>query len=103
MAGIPCVSHAEFYKTRRTLPIPRKWTETLTDVISGALMAAAAETPSSFQNPIFLVVWLIVGFVGLVFGVIASSLARRRMRDQVPARRDVRPLSPLQVELLNAA
>ena len=75
----------------------------MTHAISSALIAAAAETPSSFENPVFLVVWLTVGLVGLILGVVASSLARRRMRDQVPVRRDVRPLSPVQVALLNAA
>ena len=69
----------------------------------GALTAAIAETPDSFQNPIFLAVWLSVGAAGLVLGTIASSLARRRRRDQTPVRRDVSALSPVQVELQNAA
>ena len=69
----------------------------------GALFAAIAETPDSFQNPIFLTVWLSVGAIGLVLGIVASSLARRRRRDQTPVRRDVLVLSPVQTELMNAA
>ena len=75
----------------------------MTQTLFGALGAAIAETPDSFQNPVFLTVWLAVGIVGLVLGIIASSLARRRKRDQAPARRDVLPLSPVEAKILKAA
>ena len=68
----------------------------------GALSASAATTPS-FQNPVFVVVWLSIGVVGLVVGLVAVRIAvHRRRSEPVMLRTDV-SLAPVESELLSAA
>ncbi len=61
------------------------------------------DTSATFQDPMLVVIWIAIGILGLLAGIVAVSIADRRRRSDPTRRVDALVLTRAEAELLSAA